>query len=158
MQTLCDSPSVLFMGRTLADRVREAREEKGMSQAALARACGVNQQTIQKVETGRTLQPGFILELADALDTDPYYLSRGEPAPGKISPTLIQSVIIRELIPLIGPGFVDMTEEQVAQTALHIAAVISEESVNPQDTTELPAPARSFLSSILSQISHRKPA
>ncbi|WP_162651578.1 helix-turn-helix transcriptional regulator [Lentilitoribacter sp. Alg239-R112] len=60
---------------TLATRVRQRRNELKLSQTALANLVGVKQQAIQKVESGQTERPRFILELARALQTTPEELS-----------------------------------------------------------------------------------
>ncbi|WP_247870604.1 helix-turn-helix transcriptional regulator [Azospirillum sp. TSO5] len=59
---------------TLADRVRAARLEAGLSQAELADRIGKKQQTIGKIESGLTLNPKFIVEIADALNVSPNWL------------------------------------------------------------------------------------
>lgn len=60
---------------TLASRVKAKRKELKLSQTALAEIVGVAQQAIQKVETGKTREPRFIVMLAAALKTTPEYLS-----------------------------------------------------------------------------------
>jgi transcriptional regulator with XRE-family HTH domain len=60
---------------TLASRVKAKRKELKLSQTALAELVGVAQQAIQKVETGKTREPRFIVTLAAALKTTPEYLS-----------------------------------------------------------------------------------
>jgi transcriptional regulator with XRE-family HTH domain len=48
-----------------------------MSQADLAEAAGVRQSTIHRLETGQRLPSySLLLRLADALRTDPGYLTR----------------------------------------------------------------------------------
>lgn len=59
----------------LATRVKEKRKELGLSQSALAGLVGVAQQAIQKVETGKTREPRFIVALAAALKTTPEALA-----------------------------------------------------------------------------------
>lgn len=59
---------------TLADRVRAARLEAGLSQAELADRIGKKQQTIGKIEKGLTLNPKFLVEIADALNVSPHWL------------------------------------------------------------------------------------
>ena len=62
---------------TLAERVFNARNEAGLNQSQLARLCGVTPQAIQKVESGITKRPKFILDLARALNVSPDWLSNG---------------------------------------------------------------------------------
>lgn len=54
------------------DRVREAREAKGWTQAELAEHSGVPKRTIQEVETGRVQKPqrATDLKLRGALDIE----------------------------------------------------------------------------------------
>jgi phage repressor protein C with HTH and peptisase S24 domain len=74
--------------RTLAERLTWAREQKGLSQAALAKLSGVSQGTIGNLETGIRQTARKILEIASALDVDPIWLAngQGDPAPsGKLA-------------------------------------------------------------------------
>ena len=52
---------------TLADNLKRIREEKGLSQAGLARASGVSQQSISRLETGRDQTSKYLPRLAAAL-------------------------------------------------------------------------------------------
>lgn len=56
-------------------RIRERREELGLSQADLAEAIGTNQRQISAYETGKNDPTGRVWEkLADTLDTSVDYL------------------------------------------------------------------------------------
>ena len=57
---------------------------RGLSQAQLARLCGLSQSAISSYENGTRQSPKKLLNLAQALDLDIYWLSRGqgEPTPG----------------------------------------------------------------------------
>lgn len=59
-------------------RVRELREKLGISQAALAKAIGVGQQTVNNWESGAVKKTSAIVEVARALSTTPEWLQRGE--------------------------------------------------------------------------------
>lgn len=50
--------------RTLGERLRDAREKAGLSQASLAEKSGVEQPTISKIERGATTKPSFELVAA----------------------------------------------------------------------------------------------
>lgn len=66
---------------SLAQRVVARREQLGLSQAEVARRAGYSNNTsLFKIETGATADPkaAFLLRLADALETSPYYLLFGE--------------------------------------------------------------------------------
>jgi transcriptional regulator with XRE-family HTH domain len=57
------------MERTLGERIRQAREEYGMSQAELARRSKVSQTTMNEIEQGETLDPRVsrLIAVADVL-------------------------------------------------------------------------------------------
>lgn len=74
---------------TLGERLREARLLKGLSQEQLARACGVWQSAINKIERGATERPGagLLISISSALDVPPAWLVKGgEPAPRFLLP------------------------------------------------------------------------
>lgn len=54
---------------SLANNVRILREHLGLNQEQLGDKIGKAQATIQKIESGRTLRPRFLTELAQALGT-----------------------------------------------------------------------------------------
>ena len=64
-------------------RVRELREARGLSQAALAKLARVRQGTISKLETGQTAGIDFstLERLADALAVNAALLIAHEPRP-----------------------------------------------------------------------------
>lgn len=63
----------------MADRIRQLREAKGMTQPQLAKLTGVTKSAVSQREDGATanikLEP--FLRLCDALGTDPHYLVWG---------------------------------------------------------------------------------
>ncbi|ENI1055658.1 MULTISPECIES: LexA family protein [Serratia] len=61
----------------LADRVKQKRLELGLTQAQLADKIGTSQQGIVSVETGRTVRPRYLPELAKALGCDIEWLLTG---------------------------------------------------------------------------------
>ena len=63
---------------TLAQRLKFVMDEQGISQNALARMIGVTQPSIKKVLNGDTLNPKYILEIADALNVSPECLKTGK--------------------------------------------------------------------------------
>lgn len=65
--------------RTLAERLIWAREQKGLTQAALAKLSGVTQSTIGNLESGSRLSARRIVDIATALDVDPVWLANGGP-------------------------------------------------------------------------------
>lgn len=58
--------------KTIGATIRNLREAQGMTQSALARACGVAPSIINRIETGATLRfpIGFPLKLSRALKCD----------------------------------------------------------------------------------------
>ena len=69
--------------RLLGSRVRERREELGLSQEALADRCAVHWTFLGQVERGRrNLSLHNLLKIAGGLELDPSELVRGLKAPG----------------------------------------------------------------------------
>ncbi|MBU9246318.1 XRE family transcriptional regulator [Burkholderia multivorans] len=60
--------------RSLAQRLRDTREEKSLSQAQLAARAGVSQTTIANVESGRNQGSKHLLSIARALGVNPAWL------------------------------------------------------------------------------------
>ncbi|WP_369406168.1 helix-turn-helix domain-containing protein [Pollutimonas nitritireducens] len=69
--------SITFVN-LFADRLRYIRAERGMSQAALARACGLSQSAIANYENGSRKAAKDIFGLAEALDVSPVWLALGD--------------------------------------------------------------------------------
>ncbi|MGB5808619.1 helix-turn-helix domain-containing protein [Castellaniella sp.] len=71
---------------TFAERLRHARLLRNLSQETLARACGLSQSAISSYENGTRQSPKKLLNLAQVLEVDIYWLSRGQgdmtPPPG----------------------------------------------------------------------------
>lgn len=63
--------------KTLADRLRAARERIGLSQAQLGEKIGLSQQSVAKIENGETQQPRKIKEIASALNVSQRWLQLG---------------------------------------------------------------------------------
>lgn len=68
------------MKTTLAERLKEARSTRGLTQKALGDLVGVSQAAIQKIETGKANQTTKLVEIANALGVAPDWLSSGEGA------------------------------------------------------------------------------
>lgn len=62
---------------TLADRLKSARKEKGLTQKALGDAVGVSQAAIQKIEAGKAKETTKLTDIAVALGVRPEWLSDG---------------------------------------------------------------------------------
>jgi len=70
--------------KTLGERVKLLRKDKGLTQSELAGLAGVTYQNIQFCESGRIKVPRYIKELADALGTSVQYLLDGELEPNVV--------------------------------------------------------------------------
>ncbi len=82
---------------TLAERLRFARTERGLSQAALAEKVGLSQPMIRKIELGS--ETSKVVELAVALRVRPEWLATGEGDMEKRPNVLVShSIHDRELI------------------------------------------------------------
>lgn len=70
--------------QTLAQRLRYARERKGLSQEDLAKLAGTTQQNIQNIEAGVVKAPRKIGAIAKALGESPAWLQFGTEAIDKL--------------------------------------------------------------------------
>jgi transcriptional regulator with XRE-family HTH domain len=70
---------------TVGQRIRNAREQKHMSQRKLADAAGMSQPSLSDIEAGHTKHPNaaHLLKIAAALEVDPLWLLTGEGSPEK---------------------------------------------------------------------------
>ena len=62
---------------TLKERMVKARQEKGLTQAALAKAVGKSQSAIAAVESGRNKETSGLIAIARVLDGSPEWLETG---------------------------------------------------------------------------------
>ena len=67
---------------SLKNRIKSARASAGITQAELARRCGVSQPTINDLENGKskTARSSTLIKLADALGQTPEWLASGSGA------------------------------------------------------------------------------
>lgn len=66
-----------MMKTNLAERLKQARINKGLTQKSLADLIGVSQAAIQKIETGKAANTTRLVDLAKALNVRPEWLSGG---------------------------------------------------------------------------------
>ncbi|WP_273839974.1 XRE family transcriptional regulator [Providencia rettgeri] len=66
------------MKTTLAQRLKSARQDTGLTQSGLAKAVGVSQAAIQKIETGKASKSTKLIEIAKVLGVSPEWLSNGD--------------------------------------------------------------------------------
>jgi SOS-response transcriptional repressor LexA len=64
----------------IAERIKHKRTELGLTQAELAKRVGITQQSLQKIEDGRTQNPRKLLNLAKELNCSPEWLQLGTTA------------------------------------------------------------------------------
>ena len=62
---------------TVGERVKSVRQDRGVTQAKLAKAIGARQSTINDIEKGRTKKTTFLVSIAGFLDVDVQWLSSG---------------------------------------------------------------------------------
>ncbi|MCW2254044.1 phage repressor protein C with HTH and peptisase S24 domain [Providencia alcalifaciens] len=65
------------MKTTLAQRLKQARTNKGFTQSELAELVGLSQAAIQKIETGKAATSTKLIEIAKELNVEPEWLSSG---------------------------------------------------------------------------------
>ncbi|MGM1190502.1 S24 family peptidase [Serratia liquefaciens] len=65
------------MKTTLAERLKLARKEKGLTQKALGELIGVSQAAIQKIEVAKAKETTKLLDLSKALGVRPEWLASG---------------------------------------------------------------------------------
>ncbi len=63
---------------TLGERLKKARNKKGLTQSELATAVGIKQQAVQRIESGKVKSTGYIVQLARTLGVTPEWLALGE--------------------------------------------------------------------------------
>lgn len=71
---------ITFVNTTLGERMKWARDQRGLSQQQLADLAGVSQSAIGSYEAGHRKQPRELLAVASALKVSPYWLQTGEGA------------------------------------------------------------------------------
>lgn len=62
---------------SISKRIKEKRMELALTQVELAKRVGITQQSLQKIEDGRTQNPRKLLSLAKQLHCDPEWLLSG---------------------------------------------------------------------------------
>jgi transcriptional regulator with XRE-family HTH domain len=72
--------------RTLGERLRYSRRQRGWTQEELAVKAGTNQAVIQKIENGKSLRPRKINEIAAVLEVNPAWLMFGDEQGEGLSP------------------------------------------------------------------------
>lgn len=107
---------------TIAERLKQAREELGLTQPELAAKAKVSQGTIGNIETGLRKRPRELLAIASALGVEPAWLESGK---GQKSATQ-DSVGVASLSPVPQPG----------APAIHIPLLANAGSMGPGTDVE----------------------
>lgn len=63
---------------TLADRLRQAIKQSGLSEAEVARRVGISQQAVNSLVRGRSTETAHIVKLADVLQVNVVWLDKGQ--------------------------------------------------------------------------------
>ena len=87
--------------KTLAERLKLARENAGLSQSQLGEKIGLSQQSVAKIENGDTLQPRKIKEIAKALNVSQQWLQLGIEENGSLADYVVEEVEEATLDPLV---------------------------------------------------------
>lgn len=85
---------------TIGERIKWAREQRGLSQEALAKKAGVSQGTIGNIESGLRKQPRDLLKIARALQASPDWLESGR-GPWQAEESNVTAVVSKRRIPII---------------------------------------------------------
>ena len=84
---------------TLAEKIKQIREKKGMTQKEVASLMGISQQAYGQYESGgRVPKTETVTRIAEALGVDYYTLDSESFATDKLSPTFVLDKRMREFI------------------------------------------------------------
>jgi transcriptional regulator with XRE-family HTH domain len=136
----------------LKDRLREAREAAGLTQAQLGELVGVGQGQISKLERGERKKSTNLVEMAQACGVSPAWLAtgKGSKSMGAVAPTLTmvserRDKRVDELLSLYsslgdeGRGFILAFLRSVARRRLTVPVEPSEEKPATGKGDELPS-------------------
>jgi len=135
---------------TLGDRIKKAREDRGLSQAALGKlAGGVSRNAVSQWESGDTVPTGpNLVRIARALRLSPEYLSEGGKLPAaespRPSPHPESFALVPEILVTAGMGHGEIQEVETfgADTVRDTWGLprdfIREARVQPEDLRILP--------------------
>lgn len=115
--------------KTIADRLKEERQARGLSQEGLAKAAKVSQGTIGNIESGARRRPRELLKIAGALKVRPEWLQNGEgpkhPSPSHADELSLPSsreaqttVTLEQALPVVLEAIARATQRDKLRTAL----------------------------------------
>lgn len=93
-------PGLITVVNTLAERLRWARAQRGLTQGQLAKRAGVSQGTIGNAESGIRDKPRELLKIARALQASPDWLESGR-GDWRAEEVNFEEVAIQRRVPLI---------------------------------------------------------
>lgn len=94
-------PGLITVVNTLAERLRWARDQRGLTQGQLAKRSGVSQGTIGNVESGIRDKPRELLKIARALQASPDWLESGKGDWQAAEEANFEQVQVKRRVPLI---------------------------------------------------------
>lgn len=117
--------------RTLAERLAHVRTECGITQAALARAAGVNQSVIGGLETGYRKTSAYIPVIAAVLGVSALWLAEGRgPKHPSVGADLAHGTIdSADVIDSGNPRKPLFLQRQIAATLLHDLPILTREDI-----------------------------
>ena len=88
----------------IGERLKIARNNRGLSQSALARKAGITPSAISQIEAGLTKKPSSenLLPLASALNIDPNWLITGKGSPSPVPLTTSPNIAANEPAAIYG--------------------------------------------------------
>lgn len=86
--------------KTIGERLKWAREQRRLTQAALAKKAGVSQGTIGNIESGARDRPRDLLQIARALQASPDWLETGK-GDWQAEESNVVEVVPRRRVPLV---------------------------------------------------------
>lgn len=104
---------------SLAQRLKEARGEAGISQAVLAKKSGCGQSTIASIESGRNQGSTLISVIAQVLGVQPLWLSTGKGCKVTSLPPERVLSALPEHIALIVQRLMELGDEHPAVIAIN---------------------------------------
>lgn len=107
---------------TLGERLKRLRTERNLTQEQLAKEAGVKQATISGIESGsRVKQSASLIEIAEVLGIDGFYLKYGYGKKTKSSLTDQESVLINDFRALTDAQRIEYSTAVATQAELNKA-------------------------------------
>lgn len=101
---------------SLAERLRQARKEKGLTQQEVAVRAGTTQDIVQKIENKKILRPRNIEDIARAVDRSPAWLLFGVEALDSLDSESVQFAVDYANLPEDQKAIIKATLQAVKNT------------------------------------------